>query len=488
MSNIIIQLSQVALGYSARRLITNINWRIIQGQHWVITGRNASGKTTLAKAIAGRVRLLEGRMEIPMMKALQYSKAEKTAIQLVSFTDEGKHFRSVNADHYYQQRYNAFDADGHLTVRSYLADAGLKAADSYGSRMVSQLDLAPLLDTDRIKLSSGQTRKLILCKALLMRPKILILDNPHIGLDPESRDRLNQQLDKLISQTDTTLILAGHFKSLPSCISHQIELGKGTVQYCHRLQSLANGSNGVPSHPLGLLPNLVPAYREAAMDPHKGLIISCQDVSVKYGKKIILQNLNWTVSPGDKWAITGNNGAGKSTLLSLIYADHPQAYANKISVFGKRRGSGESIWQIKKKIGFTSAELHAYFRYDFTGRDVVLSGLWDGFFVKSPTQNAAQLLRLFFHYFNLDSIQDAPYHTLSTGTQRLLFLMRALIKSPPLLLLDEPFQGLDEENIRKCKTLLDHILDDDESTLIFITHYKSKIPDIVNQYLDLPSP
>src|SRR5688572_13384763 len=100
-------------------------------------------------------------------------------------------------------------------------------------------------------------------------------------------------------------------------------------------------------------------------------------VSVQYGDKIILDEVNWKVMKGERWLLSGPNGAGKSTLLSLITADNPKAYANSIFLFGKKRGSGESIWDIKKKIGFISPELHLFFDQGTSCFDVIASGLFD---------------------------------------------------------------------------------------------------------------
>ncbi|MBK8503895.1 MAG: hypothetical protein IPL46_17790, partial [Saprospiraceae bacterium] len=153
----------------------------------------------------------------------------RASIQLVSFTDTGKLFNSVNAVHYYQQRYQAFDSDGHLTVENYLLDGGLNIDLSTHREFLDLMDLWPLLPMERIKLSSGQTRKILLCKAFLQQPKFLLLDNPHIGLDDQSRQLFNDYLDKMVSHFEQQIILAGHFRNLPGCINRFLHLESGEV-------------------------------------------------------------------------------------------------------------------------------------------------------------------------------------------------------------------------------------------------------------------
>ena len=214
-------------------------------------------------------------------------------------------------------------------------------------------------------------------------------------------------------------------------------------------------------------------------------IIRFENVSIQYDGKHILKKLNWKVKQGEKWAVIGRNGSGKSTVLSLIYADNPQAYANAIYLFDQKRGVGESIWDIKYRIGFTSPELHAYFDENLTAQKVVLTGLTDTFMIlKKPSPQQLDFTKLLFDYFGLEEKMNKPFDQLSTGIQRLLLLMRALVKAPPVLLLDEPFQGLDAATVFRCRHLIDSILTE-KHTLIFISHFKKELPGCVREELVL---
>ena len=216
-------------------------------------------------------------------------------------------------------------------------------------------------------------------------------------------------------------------------------------------------------------------------------LIRLDKVSVAFGDKPLLDEVEFQIDPGERVALVGLNGAGKSTLLSLLYGDNPQAYSLPVYLFDQKRGPGQSIWAIKEKIGFTSPELHAYYDQDLLARHVVWSGLTDTFHVKPGTpQEFRMVTKWLFQYFGIEAYFNEPFSQLSTGIQRLILLMRALVKVPPVLLLDEPFQGFDQNLIQSCRELLDRLMSR-ESTLIFITHFEAEAPSIVDQIFRLES-
>ena len=273
-------------------------------------------------------------------------------IKRVSFTDHSRLFAGPNADHYYQQRYNSFDSDGHLTVLDYLIEHGLILSNTYHSEILEIFGLNSFLEKERIKLSSGQTRKLLLASALINRPRILWLDNPYVGLDQKSRINLNKLLDRIVEPNQLTLILSGHFTELPVCISKYLLMEGGTIiQEVEHLINPEICEHSNPSKSLFEYFQKVPKSAEHS-------ILKMADVSIVYDNHPIVNQFNWEVLRGEKWALLGSNGSGKSSLLSYIYADHPQAYANGVNLFGKKRGNGESIWEVKTQDRFfTSPEI-----------------------------------------------------------------------------------------------------------------------------------
>ncbi|HXB10154.1 MAG TPA: ATP-binding cassette domain-containing protein, partial [Puia sp.] len=210
------------------------------------------------------------------------------------------------------------------------------------------------------------------------------------------------------------------------------------------------------------------------------------NTTIRYGDALILDKINWEVKKGECWNVSGPNGAGKSTLLSLITADNPQAYANEIWLFDRRRGSGESIWDIKKRIGFVSPELHLYFDTGATAFDVVASGLFDtiGLF-RALNEEQETLVSLWMRLLSLWDLRSRRLVQLSTGQQRMVLLARALIKNPPMLILDEPCQGLDDEQTERFRALINTACNVFGTTLIYVSHYRQELPACIDHFLQL---
>ena len=477
----------IAIGQSV--VLKNLHFEIEEGQHWAIEGSLAAGKSVLCQALTGKHRIHHGQLLFPFIND-KNSNDKHQAVQLVAFTDTSKLFRGPNAVHYYQQRYHAFDSSGHMTVRDYLLRFGFEETNNYQRQLLSLFHLAALLDYERIKLSSGQTRKLLLVKALLTKPRVLILDNPYIGLDHGSRLILNDLLDNLVAQFPMTLLIVNAAKIGPKCLTHCLSLKNGMIEYAGPLRVLDATNHDDRLVNFESKKTEIPKIKELLHrqwpDISSGTsIVSMKEVEVAYYGKRVLGPLNWQVLAGEKWAVQGPNGSGKSTLISLIYGDHPQVFSQEVYLFGRRRGPDLNIWDIKKQIGFTSPELHSFFDQQMTTKELLLSGVFDGF-TKHHSVDGQVLLgvSLLLKYFGLAEIEEWPTHQLSTGTLRLLFLLRALIKMPPLLLLDEPFQGFDEETITLAKLLLNCLLEENQ-TLIFISHFESDIPGSIHRKLYL---
>jgi molybdate transport system ATP-binding protein len=215
-------------------------------------------------------------------------------------------------------------------------------------------------------------------------------------------------------------------------------------------------------------------------------IIEMHGVNVRYGDRPILRDVSWTVRAGERWAVLGPNGSGKSILLSLICGDHPQAYSNEIRLFGRPRGTGESIWEIKRHLGLVSPELHLYFSEPLTAAQTAATGFFDVVTYRPTTQEQDRTVFQLFEQFEIAALAERPFAHLSTGEQRLVLLIRALVKDPPLLVLDEPFQALDGGLMSKARHWLDDHLSPDQ-TLVFVSHYRKEIPQTVHRFLHLDS-
>jgi molybdate transport system ATP-binding protein len=215
-------------------------------------------------------------------------------------------------------------------------------------------------------------------------------------------------------------------------------------------------------------------------------IIRFNNINIRYGERTILKDLNWTVRRGDVWALRGGNGSGKSTLLSLVCADNPQAYACDISLFGRKRGTGESIWEIKKHIGYVSPEMHRAYLKDMPAIEIVASGLFDTIgLYRRPHPDMLGICEWWMDIFGIASLRDKSFVQLSSGEQRLCLLARAFVKDPELLILDEPLHGLDTFNRRRVKRIIEAFCRRRDKTLIMVTHYDSELPATVKDTLTL---
>lgn len=481
MSTNLIKINQATFKHRNQTFYENFNWSIKEGEHWVITGPIGSGKTSLVHALSGKYFPIKGSIQYPFLeqKATSVLELRRQLIRVVSFRDDSRVF-SPNL-YFYQQRYNAFAADGTLTVWEYLMNAGFDERIEAHIKLIKKTGIFPLLDLERIKLSSGQSRKLLITKALLQNPKILIIDNPYLGLDAPSRKEFNNLLDQLATTAHLQLILVGQYEVLPSCITHCMILQEFKIAFAGKLSKKPKTSK--LTQPSQKLSNLLKEIKDLFAKPAttSATIFDLQAIQVQYHDTFIINKLNWKVQKGEKWALIGDNGSGKSTILSLLFGDHPQAYANTIYLFGQKRGMGQSIWDIKKNTGFTSPELHYFFSYKISCLQAVITGLFDHVYLKRvPTPKEQRLIDTLFDYFELTHLKENSFQEISTGEQRIILFIRALIKNPPLLLLDEPFQALDSPTIEKAKRLLDEILTEDH-TLVFISHYQREIPSCVGK-------
>ena len=467
-------LKSITANQYGKTVLDNISFEISNGQHLAVIGESGSGKSSLAKAIAGKL-FTKGTIEIQYTDNIFLQ--SKTV--LLEAAPTFKNLSNVT-DFYYQQRYNSCDAGDALTVEQELTKKNSLSNET--ETLLDQLNLTHRKQTPLIQLSNGEQKKLQLIKALLQQPQVLILDNVFIGLDVESRKSLHTIIDQHAS-TGTTIILVTDERELPSCITHIAEMYKG------KLAQISSRKNFVAFHPENNEKKKTNQYANSLFPGSSesfDFIVKMKNVSIQYGDNIILHHINWQVKQGERWLVKGHNGAGKSTLLSLITADNPQAYSQDINLFDKKRGSGESIWDIKKHIGFVSPELHKFFDTGSSVHHVIASGFFDtmGLFRQL---NAAQeqTIKDWTSFFDLEEYLDKPLFLLPAGQQRRALLARALIKNPALLVLDEPCQGLDDHQTIQFLQLIDEICGQSETTLIFVSHYDDEIPGCITNKLEL---
>lgn len=471
----LLQVTDLSVQRSGRTVLRDLHFTIQPGEQMAVIGPSGSGKTTLIQTIAGNC---FGSGTILFGTDTGKKPAMAIIAQQHSFTNLS-HLSSF----YYQQRFNSADSEDSLSVMEALQDMGF--TESAILETLTLLGIAHIRSTRLIQLSNGEHKRFQLTKAILQKAEWLLLDNPYTGLDKEARKLLNEILDTLV-QTGVHIFLVSAPADIPSSITHVALLEKGMITAMMK-QADYRLSQQIPKTeaPKTIVRNFtsVPA---AYVYPDFSVAIKMVNTIVRYDDKKILDNINWEVKKGECWNVSGHNGSGKSTLLSLVNGDNPQAFANEIYLFDRKKGSGESIWDIKQKIGYVSPELHHYFDVSATGFEVVASGLFDtiGLFRKlSTAQNS--LTAQWISLLHLEGLENTFFNQLSHGEQRRFLLARALVKNPPLLILDEPCQGLDPEVAADFVALVNEICTQLQKTMIYVSHYSEEIPACVTHTLAL---
>ena len=459
------------------RLAEPVNFYLDEGESIAIIGKNGSGKSMLVDMITGKHPVYPD--------TISYSFTEPyNNLKHITFRDTygGDNDRT----YFLQQRWNQTEIDEETpTVGSKLEEAFLLAGEDTPERRAFQkhlyelFHLNDLLDKYIILLSSGELRKYKLVSNLFTNPKVLIIENPYIGLDAETRDQVAELLKMLVDEQGIQLILVlSKMDEVPEFIQRVIKMNE--LRFVSELKVRTEFN-------LDHCPHAIQVQQNSAVPPIPQEIIRFNHVSIRYGERTILKDLNWVVLKGEHWALSGQNGSGKSTLLSLVCADNPQSYANDISLFGHKRGSGESIWDIKKHIGYVSPEMHRSYKQNIPALQIVASGLKDtiGLYYK-PTKEEKDLCIEWMNVFGIKHLADRKFLEMSSGEQRLVLLARAFVKFPDLLILDEPLHGLDLCNRNLVKKIIDrYMFENPNRTLIYVTHYESELPNCIDNSLYL---
>jgi len=435
------------------------SWQINDGEQWVILGPNGAGKSIFAKALAGIIPLKHG--EIVCKKRISYLSFD-TQQQIISKEEKRLDLESSIGKGSYEK-----------TVKQFL---GLKYKNfSYKNEFSTD----ELLNQPVRSLSTGEMRKVFIVKTLLENPGLLILDEPFDGLDSAAKKILGTMISTLM-QTKQVILITHQTDEIPKKTTHVLIMN-GCHIYQQGEKDVILQKYFLPSKPA----NNDITKKNIAKPKHTDILISMQDVTVKYHDKTILNNISWVVRKGENWALLGPNGAGKSTLMHLITGDNQQSYANYIHLFGKRKGAGISIWDIKKHIGIVSSDLMLRYDKQIRAFDVILSGFFDsiGLYRKTTVkQNLAA--KKIIDKLKLQSLVNKNYHQLSFGQKRLILIARAIVKSPDLLILDEPFHGLDLEKKKLVYEKLNSIGNSGKTNIILITHNESEIlPCIKNKLI-----
>lgn len=474
----VISVSNGVTRHPLYRMGKPVDFCLNAGEQLAVVGPNGGGKSILIDIITGKYPLLMN--EVTYDFSPSSSNLVSDNLRYITFRDS---YGDADGSYYYQQRWNSQDMENIPVVGDLLPqckDEQLKES------LYTLFRIEEMLQKPIILLSSGELRKFQLTKTLLSGPRLLIMDNPFIGLDAGTRDLLKSLLGELIKVIGLQVILVlSKSDDIPDFITHVI-----TVENMICGEKLPRSEYSGVCVPEKMLSD---EKVQAILDmPYKdnlykaANVVKLNKVSIRYGERTILRELDWTVKCGEKWALSGENGAGKSTLLSLVCADNPQSYACDITLFDRKRGSGESIWEIKKHIGYVSPEMHRAYLKNIPAIDIVASGLHDSIgLYKRPKEEDRAVCLFWMDIFGVKQLADRSFLQLSSGEQRLVLLARAFVKDPELLILDEPLHGLDLYNRRLVKDVIETFCRRNDKTMIMVTHYKEELPACITDSLYL---
>ncbi len=496
----LIRLENVGVRRDGKTLLQGLDWEIHRGQSWAIVGPNGAGKSLLMQVVQGHLPCSAGRVVcgggLAAVRIAQVS--FELHHRLIAYEQDQEFFRQFSGE-------EGTTVEQLLKGTSPAAEAAEAAEDGKSAADIVQiLGLGPLLDAPLVTLSNGEMRKVLIARALQKAPHILILDEPYDGLDVESRQRLAEVVDGLARTAIQILLVTHRIDEISESITHVLCLKDGAI-------GLMGGKKQVLETGLDAYLTGAPPERSAekvegtdlagrfvgkpvrsqntelriplGVPPEPTIVM--KNVTIVYGSKVVLDRFNWTVNRDENWAIVGPNGAGKTTLLRLISADHLQAYSNEIYLFGVRRGSGESIWDIKRKIGVLSPEFQIGYREALPAGDVVLSGFFDSVgLYRQPTADQRAQVRYWIEVLGAEDLAEQDFTRLSYGQRRIILLARALVKSPQMLLLDEPCQGLDPENRQRLIDTVSAVAQKTGTQVLYVTHRRNEFPACISHVLE----
>ncbi|MDG2198910.1 MAG: ATP-binding cassette domain-containing protein [SAR324 cluster bacterium] len=479
------EMKGIAVRLQGRIVLEKVDWSFEKKEHWAILGGNGAGKSTILRILAQQISYCKGTLrrhpELQGVTHLGWVHLNQP-LRLLAHEKLKDRWEEYSGKEQKQQ-----------TIRSMFSEHMLAEKESKDLLHLMQLDSK--IDRPIRGLSNGEWRKLLLFQSLILLPKLLMLDEPFDGLDKNSSKDFKSLLRELVQHSKLSLILVSHRQDelIPE-ITDVMGLRNGKIEYSGRRSSVLNE------------PNLKKLYRSETKSTNtrkfqSGIIVSkfrniedssispvkMENVHLYFQSHTVFKDFSWTWPPGEHWQVAGPNGSGKSSLVKLIVGEHLQAYSNKVWIFGKRRGSGENIWDLRKRIGMVTPELQMNYHKKITGRKVVYSGFNDSIgYYGAISEQQKETAENWLNQFDLFEIAENSFLNMSYGQQRLFLLARAMVKSPEILLLDEPCQGLDPYQRSELINNINLLGKSKATQILYISHQVEDKLDCIGATIFLP--
>jgi len=484
-SHALLSIVDARVRLSRRKILQVSSFTLHPGQHWCLYGGNGAGKTVFARLL--RNELIQGRRFVQFNKDFE----PERDIVTVSFEEQQRLWALDNRHDISEFDATARDAGTTLEILATSATDAPPAEDQLAA-LLNRLGIAAQRQSGIRYLSSGQIRKGLIVRALLSKlpghARLLILDEPLEAIDRNARPIARRLLDEWLDGDNAIVSLCRRLDDIPDGATHLAEIVDLQLLRQGPIQKFESPEKAIKKRIEEVLSNLhLPCERESresTAPQDREMPVCLREVTARYRDKVVLHQVNWRMEYGTHTLIEGPNGCGKSTLLSLIDGENHMAYGQEVYLFGRKRGSGESVWDIKARFGVVSNEIHNKYLKGWKVIDVVVSGFFDtvGLYDDSggtQVDTAEQWLKA----LGVVELEREYYQEVSFGQQRLVLLARAMVKNPEVLILDEPCVGLDDYHRELILRVVDKIAAETSTQIIFVSHTEGEAPSCINQTL-----
>lgn len=469
------------------------SWEMEEGQVWLVIGPNGGGKADFINALAGVDLKLT-----PVGNGL-YSNIFQNSTDIVSLERAARLIQEEREND--ESEYVEGGVDIGRTGRVFISGSKDGGKDLDSAPEIKLCGIQRILDRGLKYMSTGEIRRTLLAHALVSKKQLLILSDPFAGLDIQSRTILLDFFNTIAKKQNPHIILGmERWHEIPDAITHVIEFAGKKVSFCgprndyetlleqRKAASEATTTQAKEDFANALSETLTETEVLHSSNSSENVLIQMKNVNVGWGDNRVLIDLNWTLQEKEHWLVRGPNGSGKTTFLELITGDNKQVFCNEIYMFGNRRGTGETIWDIKKQLGIVSYRLHVEYRMvgSTSLRDVIISGFRDSIgLYEAATDVEAAAAKKWLALGGFEGRETEAFGNLSYGEQRAILILRSAVKCPKILILDEPCHGLDEQYREKILHLMELIAEGGTTTLLHVTHDPSEVLPCEKHILEL---